>query len=325
MGRILAIIGLFLVLGLFFLKSEKINSTNNIAELILGVFNDKGPSEALMRLRSEMYRRPEINKDCHQIAHKVGRLAFDKSGNVAEAAKASDDICNSGYLHGVIEEYFKINKNDLTSIKNVCKGYENKTILWHCSHAIGHALMFIGNNDLRWALDFCNENYHGNERERCANGVFMENFSNTENILGSSYLRPNDFFYPCNDFVPEDEKPDCYMYAPDYIVAMNPGNYAKAFEACDQVKEGINHNYCISGAGSRLLIENTTNIDFVNEQCMNLTVDGRYFCFVGVAWRYLGLYRSEDGLKNYCKKFDITAQKSCTDTTARYKDLIGFD
>lgn len=273
-----------------------------------------------------MYLHPEINKDCHKVAHKIGRLAFHKFNNVAKAATATDDICNSGYLHGVIEEYFKNNKDYLASIKNVCRDYEDKTTKWHCSHAVGHALMLVGNNDLKWALDFCNNNYLGSERERCANGVFMENFSNKDNALDSNTLKADNFFYPCNDFVPEDEKPDCYMYAPDFIVAINPGNYTKAFEACSQITDRTNHNYCISGVGSRLLIENTANADFVNKQCMSLATDeDRYFCFAGAAWRYIALYRSEVDLKNYCKKFNITAQKSCSETIERYKDLVGFN
>ena len=176
----LGVVGLFFIFGLFFFKRDSFNLRNNtsdgITKSMLEVFNKKGPSEALIWLRGEMYRKPEINRECHEVAHEIGRLAFNKFGNVAEAAKESDDVCNSGYLHGVIEEYFKINKDYLVSIKDVCRGYENKAIVWHCSHAIGHALMFISSNDLKWALDFCNNKYLGSERERCERSIYGKFF-----------------------------------------------------------------------------------------------------------------------------------------------------
>jgi hypothetical protein len=94
--------------------------------------------------------------------------------------KYRDELCNSGYLHGIIESKFSQSEDVFADMKAMCGRYEpGRYMSWQCYHGIGHGAMFYTSNDLPRSLEMCDGFEDEFERSSCANGVFMENF-NTE-------------------------------------------------------------------------------------------------------------------------------------------------
>ena len=77
-----------------------------IREELYVLVEQEGPRVALARMRALMKDDPVLLRSCHPFMHQIGRRAYARYGSFAEAVQYRDDLCNSGYLHGVIEGHF---------------------------------------------------------------------------------------------------------------------------------------------------------------------------------------------------------------------------
>ena len=144
-------------------------------------------------------------RSCHPLVHDIGHAAYEKYGDVAEAMKYQNEVCNSGYLHGIIERRFEESDDILADVNSMCDPYRRGSYLgWQCYHGLGHGVMFYTSNDLPRSLEMCDALERDFDRSNCANGVFMENFSADQKLHVSDYLKESDPFYPCA----EQERPD---------------------------------------------------------------------------------------------------------------------
>ncbi|MDP9478057.1 MAG: cupredoxin domain-containing protein, partial [Actinomycetota bacterium] len=73
---------------------------------LIALMREKNPRVALDRLRQEIETDDELSRSCHSLVHEIGREAYEEYGDVGEAMKYRDEVCNSGYLHGIIETKF---------------------------------------------------------------------------------------------------------------------------------------------------------------------------------------------------------------------------
>jgi|GEM_PF-1583685 len=131
---------------------------------------------------------------CHSQAHNLGRVIYEKSGDLASAAATCGSRCSSGCIHGVLMGFFEehgavpeegghVGIEDLTprlkeSITTACDRSEitRHTGIGNCYHAVGHALMPLVRSDVTDALALCElfrplgigAVYY------CATGVYME-------------------------------------------------------------------------------------------------------------------------------------------------------
>ncbi len=64
------------------------------------------PKIALHALREETKINSKLLRSCHDIVHELGHEAFEKYKSFSEAIKYQDELCNSGYLHVIIESHF---------------------------------------------------------------------------------------------------------------------------------------------------------------------------------------------------------------------------
>ncbi len=148
------------------------------------IVRDEDPRAALARLGADMEEDDEVLRGCHPVAHEIGHTAYEKYGDFGEAMKFQDEVCNSGYVHGVIEERFAQSDDVLTDMKTMCADYGEAGgyLEWQCYHGIGHGVMYFTSNDLPRALGMCDAFEGAAGRSSCYNGTFMENFGADGNL-----------------------------------------------------------------------------------------------------------------------------------------------
>ena len=201
------------------------------------IINEKNPTEAIEMLQEKIDIDPKIERSCHGLAHEIGRYAFAKYG-FTEALIYQDDICGTGYIHGIIEAYFVKVDNPEEAVLAACSMGTLHDQIGKCRHGVGHGLMFYSKNDVTASLKNCDLFTDAPGRIQCAEGVFMENFNSDERFHTSKYLDTKNPFYPC-DRQTNFYKDPCYFYAPDYYLILHDRDYKGAIELCK--KNGWNH------------------------------------------------------------------------------------
>lgn len=180
--------------------------------MYLQIASEETPRVALEQLKRDSEQDALLAEHCHDITHEIGHAAFDRYGDFTEAMKFKIDMCNSGYVHGVIEKYFTKDVDIYSSLPTLCNEYADGSYLaWECYHGIGHGLMYFTLNDLPQSLLYCDLLSNDFQRHSCANGVFMENAASGKEVHLSNYVKEDDYWFPCDDHA-ADYKNECLIY-----------------------------------------------------------------------------------------------------------------
>lgn len=281
----------------------------------------ENPRTALVRLREEIKRDERLLRSCHPLVHEIGHAAYKKYGNFGEAIQFQDEICNSGYMHGVIESHFDAGFDTTLVLKSICSGYEDGTFLgWECYHGAGHGAMYYSNNELPSALALCDLYDTSFERGSCANGVFMENFNTDQKVHFAPQLREDDPFYPCE----EQElrhKPDCYFYAPTYYLHLTGDNYGGALMWCKNAEFGFK-SICAQGVGSEAMKQNINQPLRVEGICESGSKKQEKPCIVGMVGLYINHYGSYKPAQEMCETVKDQHKDLCFDAVESYLKLF---
>lgn len=264
----------------------------------------ENPRVALLALSEGMKKDTAISDACHPLAHSIGSAAIDKYKDFAIAMTYQDELCNSGYIHGVIEAYFQT--TDITeAMHHVCEQFSVGTFKsWQCFHGIGHGLMLSSKNDLPRSLALC-KTYPGHFiSSACATGVFMQNF----NVDDSPYTYLNDPLKTCRES-PKEFQSECYINEPIYFLSVNERNYAAAFRHCENWFGIINHD-CAQGVGNQLAKYNLSNLKEVRSFCVT---SGRFRddCIQGAATILIFQYGQLAPAREFCDAFDSKMKQMC--------------
>ena len=275
----------------------------------------KDPTAALEFIEREARTNSKMMELCHPLVHLVGQLAYEKYGDFAAAIAYQDDTCGSGYLHGVIEKKFITIKDPVAEMKTICSSVP-KDDLDTCFHGVGHGLMYYHENDVPKSIGLCQTYTDHTAKIRCAEGVFMENFSTTEDSLHSTkYLRESDPFYPCNE-QPANLKNVCYFYTSIYYLHLHPRLYSQGLENCLNA-EADQQYACAKGIGSRVMKENLSDIYFDESVCTQATDARRTACIEGLASYHLINFGSLEQTRLMCTQLEIDDQTVCLKYVAR--------
>jgi hypothetical protein len=277
---------------------------------------DRSIPDALTELRERSKNERDIVKICHGIAHKIGRFAFKKYGNVNDALQYQDDVCGSGYMHGVVEEYMSTTKNVYDDMMTVCQQYGAK-----CYHGMGHGFMYFTLNDLPRSLQYCDRYEEDFQRTNCYDGVFMENFETDGSMHDSEYLKKDDTFYICR-ISDEKYKDNCYFYAPRYFLLNNPDKYNETFSECRKAEPGYIAS-CLRGVGSVTMKENLNDIPLVESVCVSGTVQENEECISGMISYYTVNYDSTEKAKELCQQMLPENQPVCLKKIPANPDVLG--
>lgn len=277
------------------------------------IVNEDTPSIALDKLRKEIKLDSKLLQVCHAIVHEIGHESYEKYKSFGESMKFQDEICNSGYIHGVIESTFSKSDNIITTMNTICSDYTvGKYLSWQCFHGIGHGLMIYTDNDLPESIKLCNTYSDRFMSDSCKNGVFMENFNVDQKVHISKYLNPYDIFSTCRDQDLND-KPICFIYSPTFYLNTNNHNYSSALKWCDTAPS-LYKNACAYGVGSQAIKENIDNPKFVEKVCESGKKSQVQECINGMIDLYINHYGSLQPAKDLCLTLNKKNIKTCYDS-----------
>ena len=288
---------------------------------LLALVRDEDPRAALVRLREEIEKDDALLRSCHPLVHDVGRAAYEKYGDFGEAMKYQDEVCNSGYLHGIIETRLSESDDVFADMKTMCDPYQQGSFLgWQCYHGLGHGAMFYTANDLPRSLGMCDAFGNPSKRSSCANGVFMENFSADQKLHLSAYLKEEDPLYPCAQQA-DRHKGDCYLYALTYFLSLNDSDYVGALEWCENAEADFGPT-CARGVGMQTMKENMSDPKFVESTCMKGSPGQIEPCIEGMVGLYINHEASLEPARALCGRLEASNRRVCSGEIESKSDLF---
>lgn len=280
--------------------------------------NRSDPRAALNQMQEDIKSNDALARSCHILTHEIGHYAYQRYKSFGKALAFSNEICNSGYLHGVIESHFLQESDVLSKMEMVCDDLkENSFTAWQCYHGVGHGLMLFTTNDLNLSLEYCKKFSYDFARSNCVNGIFMENFNTEQKIHPSKYLKHEDPFYPCNE-QKVSYKEHCYYYAPTYYLSFSKNTYEGAIQECMKI-EGDYGRSCISGVGGQMMKENINNPRFVERICLEYAGTAVELCITGMVSIYINHFASWQAGEALCQKMDPQLLETCNALVERKK------
>ena len=287
----------------------------------LALVRDEDPGVALGRVRDEIETDDALARSCHDLVHEVGREAYKKYGDFGEAMKYQDEVCNSGYLHGIIESRFSESDDPFVAMQTMCGEYPQGSFLsWQCYHGVGHGAMYYTANDLPRSLELCDALGSSYAKADCSNGVFMENFAADQKLHLSEFLKESDPFYPCAEQADRHKK-NCYVYAPTYFLNLHKDDYAGALEWCRDA-EGSFEEACAKGVGSQTMKENTRDPKFTESICMGGDPEQVEPCVKGMMGLYINHHGSLEPARELCDRLEASTQQTCLDSVEANSKLF---
>jgi len=282
---------------------------SGIRDELFSTLHTLGASEALANLREQIKSDNAVLRSCHALVHELGHEAYETYRDFAVALKYQDEICNSGYLHGVIESHFSKSGDIFSTMMSVCDAYPlGKYLSWECFHGVGHGVMYYTANDLPKSVALCEEYDLAFSRTTCINGVFMENFSTEQKDHTSIHLDPDNPFYPCSDQKSEHQA-DCYLYAPTYFLTLHKNDYLGALSWCKGA--GAFMDECAHGVGAQAIKENINDPLSVEAICMGGEQDQREPCIDGLVGLYINHFGSLNEARGLCPQLKEINRSRC--------------
>lgn len=282
---------------------------------LLAIVQKENPRVALLRLQEYGDTDAAVLRRCHDLTHEVGRAAYRKYGDFAEAAQYDDTLCNSGYLHGVMEAYLSGRADVQESLKGLCASYTGKSFKgWECFHGIGHAVMYYTSNDLPRSLELCQQFSDEAGAGACLNGVFMENSAADGVEHTSVWIKKDDPFYPCNQLSGGNQG-QCYIYVPVVYLQFHKNDYIGAAKVCGSLS-GILLDYCSFGVGSQVMKENLSNVKFAEWVCGAVPQGTTGWCIEGMIVKIINNYASVEKGKEACGRLEDRNKAGCERTVA---------
>lgn len=274
----------------------------------------------------ESESKQEVFNNCHEVSHYIGRLEYQKSRNIGNVFSRCEHICLDGCYHGAVEGYF-IEKDITLSTENhdkvsgevakICgkrEDYNVPELYVSCLHGLGHAVMFITDNELLEALDLCDALTGTEELELCYTGVFMANSdSRTNSDHPSKYIKNEDPMYPCTILLPRHQK-KCYEYNTFNFYYFTNFDWAKVIELCGVVPKDYRRGCYETMGGDQVGF--THDMVKIKEACAEIkTEEFLAACITGAEGNLVMRY-SSDFIKpiEFCKLWEGRLRDSCFDT-----------
>jgi hypothetical protein len=145
-----------------------------------------GPAPALRLLDRLAALDPDVRRDGHMYAHRIGMMALKSPSEVGRVFATCTPAYQSGCYHGVIQSYFVAAERGgggvtAASVEGLCADYRGtrSDLLFQCTHGLGHGLAILRGHHLPEALGACEQLGREGEREMCYAGAFMESLVNT--------------------------------------------------------------------------------------------------------------------------------------------------
>ena len=287
------------------------------------IVEDSDPRQAIRELQDLSLLNQKISDQCHDFLHIIGHAGYEKYKSFHEAVEYQEDFCNSGYIHGLFEEYFKSSDNLVFDLGKECKNYaENKRgiDLWNCNHGIGHGFMYFTGGDIDKTLNLCEENLDGGAGiTSCQNGAYMEFFNKEELAKEKEYVDSANPLNTCK--IRKSSKGDCHLYAPVYFSQTLGKNFVDIFKECKKAELGYEMD-CLRGIGMEAMKKNMHTPEAVLELCAQA---GSYVkqeaCIGGAVGMYILQEGSVSAGENLCGEIKGRHKNACF-TEVKRKEIF---
>ncbi len=265
------------------------------------------PKAAMEVLAEELKKNPELENTCHGITHDIGHAAFRKYGFEDALMGFENDICGSGYMHGVTEEYIEGAEDPLAAMVSACPEDYGA-----CFHGIGHGLLLFYEYDIEKATAGCDLFEDVGEQVACSEGVFMQNFASDTGGQEDAVLDPNNPLFPCGE-QSDLHKSACYFYAPRYFLSLYPREYEAAMDLCLTAEEEY-IGRCVRGVGSATMKQNIDDVEFVEGICLGVPAKYQKDCYGGLVGYFVIHSGSTEKAAKLCPRLDEDFQAVCRGT-----------
>ena len=237
----------------------------------------------------------ELWPKCHNEAHDLGKIVFDRVQNVALGLRICADGCYSGCMHGVLMEAFTgladpddpeghVDPATLAALMDqICYGTDAMQSSYSegdCAHGIGHALMVLADYHVDEAIGYCDEFDEVAMRYYCATGAYMEYVSEYDDEDATT--KPA--LYPCD----RGKYPAaCTRYKMVHLIrrlVKKPSDVQKMMRSCNQLKDPY-RIACYHGAGNGFMGFIASRAVTLQDVCGKGTEDERRMCVEGAMER----------------------------------------
>ncbi|WP_052434112.1 hypothetical protein [Streptacidiphilus melanogenes] len=239
---------------------------------LVAELNRTDPGVALDDLEHITRVQPQVSRFCHPVAHDLGHAALKKYGSFGKAVAFRNDVCGSGYLHGVVEETLAQSPDPVAAVTTLCAPQMSAS----CIHGIGHGAMFVSRLNVPKAERLCDRFGQTYQVVACSEGVFMQLFEPDEDDPAALVQLPSarlaaEPLYPCPE-QPSIFQSACYFYAPIYYLQTHdyvnhPESFVQALRWCLKAPTSAGQQSCTRGTGSRLIKYNIDRPVWTAAQC----------------------------------------------------------
>lgn len=280
--------------------------TKTLSDLVVS----QGVQAALAHVRTQVQTDPSYARECHPLLHHLGRTALEQAGSFAAAMASSDELCNSGYIHGVIEGNFAQAQSLDAALQSSCPsaGVEDFA-LWQCYHGMGHGAMTYADRNVASAVAACGQLPSKFASESCVNGVFMEAFITVDHT-GAHKSHQNVPGMELCKTQTDANKAVCYVYAPTAYLGTHSNQYEQAVDWCNSAEPAQVAN-CIAGVGSQVMKENITNPAYAARFCKQISSKHKSSCASGAVGLFINHHASSKRAEPLCGKEFSYAKNTC--------------
>lgn len=269
---------------------------------LIDLLKESGVQTSFAYIREQLEVNSPLARDCHPLLHQLGHASFDYYDGFERAMEVADELCNSGYVHGLIEANFESSQTIDEALNSSCTDYTENFKQWQCFHGVGHGIMYTIAKDHIKSIEYCKQLKSEFAAKSCINGVLMEEFiiidhtgnHNTTNELSDINASI------CIELASSNSKRDCYFYAPTAFLEQNNDQFFEAINWCEQ-SESDYINTCVSGVGAQSMKDNITNPSFTSNLCKKLQTSYQSHCIVGAVSIFMNHHASSMQAKSLCE------------------------
>ena len=141
---------------------------------------------------------------CHGRGHDLGKLIYERAGEIRRALATCDGVCNSACMHGVFRQAMSgiaaggagdvAKPQALAARVETACATNGEYSIGDCIHGLGHAFMYMADYDVQKAMDYCDQLGAYAKSYYCATGAYMELANNPP----AGYLSGKSIYFPCD-------------------------------------------------------------------------------------------------------------------------------
>lgn len=272
-------------------------------EALVDAVEREGAEAGITLLKRHMDENAHLASLCHPLAHAVGRSAYVRYG-FSGAVSFRDDVCGTGYLHGIVESHFIGLPDPEVAAKILCEPNAAD-----CFHGVGHGLMLALFNDVPASVAICRTLEQRFQRIQCAEGVYMELFQIEDASHEAVSFGTGDSLTPCEQ-VEDPYRATCAFYAPRHFLKIHEGDKQGAVALCQRIGRPT-QDACIKGLGSAAMKNAIDDPLSVQRLCLSLEEPDRGYCVEGMTSYWIVHFASATKGKQLCGMLEESQFQRC--------------